>query len=290
MYFIWDFASSIILFFEDTNKDIAKKYWEKLNIKPNPLKLKNLDNKAEVARSKMLLGNNYENPLKNTYFSILTLSLKIKIEIESNSLGNSRRGQRFIDFIKEDFDICSADRIFINKRLLPIFRKLRQTCELLIDKTYHQIDKKSIENLEKNELSKNYLNRHSGKKNFKDEIYIYLLNFDIEKIRKFNNEKIKRKNLKKSKIQDKYSSIPVFCNENYFELLEIFEKYQSSDKTKLTRFVDLALYEDPNYLKGNKNPDFVRIFRNWRKDNDQPFLEAIDRVVENRTKNQNISC
>lgn len=272
MYFIWDFASSLLPHFEKLNKRKMESYWgySKWN------DVKYIDNKAEIARSKMLLGNTYEDPLKNAYFSILASAYKVKITIEPAR--HSIRGIRFIDFIKEDFDVKKYGVIYDENRLLRIFRSLLERCEALSDQIYQSIKNPKTRSKGNNSSVKNII-RHTGKQSLKDDIVTYILNLDIEEIKKFNKTKKNSINKKESEISEKYPSIPAFCKDQEHILLKIFHEYKSNDETKNTTFADIALYEAPNYLKDVETPNFERIFRAWIDEKDQTFNSAINRVV-----------
>lgn len=274
MYFIWDFASSLLPHFEKLNKRKMESYWGYSKWKD----VKYIDNKAEIARSKMLLGNKYEDPLKDSYFSILASAYKIKITIEPTR--HSIRGIRFIDFIKEDFDIKRYGEVYDKNRLLRIFRNLLKKCEELSDQIYHGIEK-PVNNFKKNII------RHSGRQNLKDDIVTYLSLLDITEIKKFNEAN--NKNKKESKVSEKYSSLAVFCDKHDDNLVKIFKDYKSGDTTKNLTFADIVLHEAPNYLneKEGQHPDFLRIFKKWIKENDKIFIVAINRVVVIKENNSN---
>lgn len=278
MYFIWDFAFSLLPHFEKLNKRKMESYWGDSKWTD----LKYIDNKAEIARSKMLLGNTYEDPLKNSYFAILASVYKIKITIEPAR--HSIRGIRFIDFIKEDFDIKQYGEIYDKNRLFRNFRDLLARCEALSDQIYQSIEK--TKNLSKgNNSSVKNIIRHSGKQNLKDDISTYLLHLDIEEIKNFN--RANSKNKKEFEVNEKYPSIPAFCEDQYRSLLKIFNDYKSNDEANNTTFADIVLYETPNYLKDVETPNFERIFRAWIDEKDQLFIKAINRVVmikENKSK------
>lgn len=280
MYFTWDFASSLLSHFEKQNKRKMESYWGYSEWQD----VNYIDNKAEIARSKMLLGNSYEDPLKNAYFSILASAYKIKITIEPAR--HSIRGIRFIDFIKEDFDIKHYGEIYDKNRLLRIFRSLLERCEALSDQIYQSAENPPNHSKGNSSSVKNII-RHTGKQTLKDYIVTYILNLDTEEIKKFNKTKKNNKNKKESEISEKYPSLPAFCKDQEHILLKIFHNYKSNDETKNTNFADIALYENPNYLKDVETPNFERIFRTWIEENDSLFIEAINRVVvikENKSK------
>ncbi len=280
IYFTWDFASSLLSHFEKQNKRKMESYWGYSEWKD----VKHIDSKAEIARSKMLLGNNYEDPLKNAYFSILASAYRIKITIEPAR--HSIRGIRFIDFIKEDFDIKHYGEIYDKNRLLRIFRSLLERCEDLSDQIYQSAENPPNHSKGNSSSVKNII-RHTGKQTLKDYIVTYILNLDTEEIKKFNKTKKNNKNKKESEISEKYPSLPAFCKDQEHILLKIFHDYKSNDETKNTTFADIALYKNPNYLKDVETPNFERIFRTWIEENDLLFIEAINRVVvikENKSK------
>lgn len=272
MYFTWDFASSLLSHFEKHNKRKMESYWGYSEWQH----VNHIDNKAEIARSKMLLGNNYDDPLKNAYFSILASAYKVKITIEPAR--HSIRGIRFIDFIKDDFDIKHYGEIYDENRLIRIFRSLLERCEALSDQIYQSTENTRNHSKGNSSSVKNII-CHTGKQSLKDDIVTYILNLDIEEIKKFKKTKKNSKNKKESEIIEKYPSLPAFCKDQEHILLKIFHDYKSNDETKNTTFADIALYENPNYLKDVETPNFERIFRAWIDEKDQLFTEAINRVV-----------
>lgn len=278
MHFIWELASTLILHFEKQNKRIIENYWGDSKWQ----KIIFIDNKAEIAKSKMLLGKNYDDLLKDSYFSILKSVYKIKITIEP--FIHSIRGIRFIDFIKEDFDLFQYEKFGSRHRLLRLFRDLLKKCEYLSYHIFQSIDKPLMHGNRNNEQEKNKI-RHSGKQNLKDDIITYIFNLDTTKI---NKSQKNNKNTKDSEFFNKYSSLAIFCEQQHDHLLRIFRNYKSDVITKKSTFADIALYEKPNYLneKEDNSPDFERIFRKWIKEKDQIFIEAINRVVEIKQTNK----
>lgn len=265
MYFTWDLATSIISSFEKNNNYTMTHTWGDKVFFKTLLSLKNIDNKAELAQTKMLLGKLFQSSQKTNYFNVLKTVYRIKLAFLS--LGGNR-GIRFFDFLIEDFDISILDRKFLRKNLINLFRDL---------------NKYSIELHNENILKNNYFlhdpenlisTRHSGQERLKLDIIKYLKNISEDEIIKFN----KKTSPRKKDVIRKFTSLSKLCSFSYESLIKIKNQYENKNISSIKESSEIIFFEKSNYLKNNENPNFERIFRRWSKE-DYLFKNELERLI-----------
>lgn len=266
MYFTWDLATSIILNFEKVNTYTITHTWGDKYFFKNMLSLENIDNKAELGQSKLLLGKTFQSSQKTRYFRLLKIILKIKSTFLS--IGNKNRGVRFLDFLKEDFETGIIDANFLNKKLIPIFRDLLKHSLYLHNKSL--LNSHYFLHNQDNLIS----TRHSGQERLKLEIIEYLQKIPEEEIIKYN-KKISPKNKYDIK---KFTSLTKLCSFSYEDLLKIKNQYENKNISSVKESSEIIFFEKANYLKNNEDPNFERIFRRWAKE-DSLFKNEIQNLI-----------
>lgn len=220
IYFIWDFATSIVLNFEKNHPEKIKKYWPHKNEKFNPLKTKHLTNKATFFFNCGIIysDKHYNNPLQNAYLNLFKSI--IKIQRAWTAIIRQTTRTKFIDFLKKEINAEYPIRELFTQGILPLFEDL----------IYSAIDlAKNIENPYKaKQDSEKRMQISQNANNARRTGEIYLMNNYVSFFSEFIIGGEYEKESKKHALyrKEKFKSMSDFILNNYADLNRILEEYK----------------------------------------------------------------
>lgn len=257
--FIWDFATSLILYVEKYRGSTVLNYWGEIDPLKNHLKTKLLINKACFAHEKDLL-HTYKKPLANCYFSILSLSFFIAKAYDNYELSSESTFAKFIK--RECLDSVLDDFHF--RRIISLFENLEylneEMCNILNQKIGVPLDLKTRQDRSKKATEASV----SGKDDLKEKYISYFNKYTIEKLgtKKYPHDRFI--------INSKFNGLTNFCQYAQLDLTDILLQYKNT-----------ALENNYNYGK-NINPENIHSILNKWKNEDENFRKCLGEICKLR--------
>lgn len=259
IFFIWDFATSLIIYVEKYRGSTVLKYWGEVNPLKNHLETRLLINKACFAHEKDLL-HTYKKPLANCYFSILSLSFFIAKAYDNYELSSE---STFANFIRREcLDSILDDYNF--RRIFSLFEELEylneEMCNILNQKIGVPIDLKTRQDRSKKATEASI----SGKDDLKEKYISYFKKYTIDELgsKKYPHNKFI--------INSKFNGLTNFCQYAQLDLTNILLQYKNT-----------ALEKNHNYGK-NINPENIHYILNKWKNEDENFRKFLGEICKLR--------